>query len=51
MVYAKFGGQTECLMGNSKIENTYLLNALVGRVMKKISNQFHQGALTTIILR
>ena len=21
MVYAKFGGQTECVMGNSKIEN------------------------------
>ena len=24
MVYAKFGGQTECIMGNSKIENTFL---------------------------
>ena len=22
MVYAKFGGQTDCIMGNSKIENT-----------------------------
>ena len=22
MVYAEFGGQTECIMGNSKIENT-----------------------------
>ena len=21
MVYAEFGGQTECIMGNSKIEN------------------------------
>ena len=21
MVYTKFGGQTECIMGNSKIEN------------------------------
>ena len=21
MVYAKFGGQTKCIMGNSKIEN------------------------------
>ena len=21
IVYAKFGGQTECIMGNSKIEN------------------------------
>ena len=24
MVYAKFGGQTECIMGNWKIENTPL---------------------------
>ena len=24
MVYAEFGGQTECIMGNSKIENEYL---------------------------
>ena len=23
MVYAKFGGQTECIMGNSKIENRF----------------------------
>ena len=23
MVYAEFGGQTECIMGNSKIENKY----------------------------
>ena len=25
MVYAKFGGQTECIMGNSKIENTLII--------------------------
>ena len=29
MVYAEFGGQTECIMGNSKIENW-------GRVIGKI---------------
>ena len=23
MVYAKFGGQTECIMGNWKIENDF----------------------------
>ena len=23
MVYAEFGGQTECIMGNRKIENTF----------------------------
>ena len=23
MVYAKFGGQTECIMGNWKIENMF----------------------------
>ena len=27
MVYAKFGGQTECIMGNSKIENSYFVFA------------------------
>ena len=26
MVYAKFGGQTECIMGNWKIENCYSKN-------------------------
>ena len=25
MVYAEFGGQTECIMGNSKIENGTLM--------------------------
>ena len=25
MVYAKFGGQTECIMGNWKIENEIIL--------------------------
>ena len=25
MVYAEFGGQTECIMGNSKIENSHWL--------------------------
>ena len=25
MVYAKFGGQTECIMGDLKIENSYFL--------------------------
>ena len=26
MVYAKFGGQTECIMGNWKIENCNISN-------------------------
>ena len=25
MVYAEFGGQTECIMGNSKIENCHYI--------------------------
>ena len=25
MVYAEFGGQTECIMGNWKIENDHIL--------------------------
>ena len=32
MVYAKFGGQTECIMGNSKIENTKLTNQRLNSV-------------------
>ena len=28
MVYAEFGGQTECIMGNSKIENGVPKNTL-----------------------
>ena len=33
MVYAKFGGQTECIMGNWKIENEVFssLENLIGR--------------------
>ena len=27
MAYAEFGGQTECIMGNSKIENGYTYNS------------------------
>ena len=26
MVYAEFGGQTECIMGNWKIENVFLFS-------------------------
>ena len=33
MVYAKFGGQTECIMGNWKIENKY-----------KTDNSYHTTA-------
>ena len=29
IVYAKFGGQTKCIMGNSKIENYFSLNLFV----------------------
>ena len=28
MVYAKFGGQTECIMGNWKIENGTVLSVV-----------------------
>ena len=34
MVYAKFGGQTKCIMGNSKIENYQLLMAFKSLVSK-----------------
>ena len=28
MVYAEFGGQTECIMGNWKIENRVMIDRL-----------------------
>ena len=34
MVYAEFGGQTECIMGNWKIEN---------RLQQKSKNLYSQG--------
>ena len=40
MVYAKFGGQTECIMGNWKIENSDW-----GRVIDKIK-QMNGTAMT-----
>ena len=36
MVYAKFGGQTECIMGNWKIENC-LFQAFVRTAQSQIS--------------
>ena len=36
MVYAKFGGQTECIMGNWKIENKVNEKGAEGRSKKKI---------------
>ena len=39
MVYAEFGGQTECIMGNSKIENTVLKSL-------RAEGQFHYNAFS-----
>ena len=36
MVYAKFGGQTECIMGNSKIENWVWIEYCKNAVLSKI---------------
>ena len=44
MVYAKFGGQTECIMGNSKKENAsfihenYLVNGFYHRFLLNNNN-------------
>ena len=45
MVYAKFGGQTECIMGNWKIENrgATLWNSLLCNLRQvKFLNRFKQ---------
>ena len=36
MVYARFGGQTECIMGNWKIENKVNEKGAEGRSKKKM---------------
>ena len=33
MVYAKFGGQTECIMGNWKIENRGRVSFIIGKTV------------------
>ena len=38
MVYAKFGGQTECIMGNWKIEN----NRTVKVLPRERNTEMHQ---------
>ena len=36
MVYAEFGGQRECIMGNSKIENWPLKTHLIGEWVRAV---------------
>ena len=47
MVYAEFGGQTECIMGNWKIENAPT------RPLSRIYNSgsFHQSNISNIFLQ
>ena len=42
MVYAKFGGQTECIMENWKIENAY-------RIYLPVYPQLPRGARATFL--
>ena len=45
MVYAEFGGQTECIMGNSKTENWYYSseeeNFFRDFTLKKLNDDFY----------
>ena len=43
MVYAKFGGQTECIMGNSKIKNA-------ASILKQLFTQLSFGHLDGQVL-
>ena len=45
MVYAEFGGQTECIMGNSKIEN-FLKNKI--HFQKKKKKKKHHSTKTNM---
>ena len=37
MVYAEFGGQTECIMGNWKIENNDFTNTFLAAQMRSLA--------------
>ena len=41
MVYAKFGGQTECIMGNWKIENVVFAASLGMGLTKPVYPTFY----------
>ena len=44
MVYAKFGGQTECIMGNWKIENkTNKRTNIITRIIQQKSSLDNQS--------
>ena len=38
MVYAEFGGQTECIMGNWKIENVPIYDCIFGFGISSLNN-------------
>ena len=49
MVYAEFGGQTECIMGNSKIENDKFcedgeFGKKLSKVWQKFTKRWQKGA-------
>ena len=44
MVYAEFGGQTECIMGNWKIENDEFISLSTCREKAKTLELFHNVA-------
>ena len=53
MVYAEFGGQTECIMGNSKIENSVrnlrFRSSYCAKVGAKAKNKTKQNKTKKII--
>ena len=47
MVYAEFGGQTECIMGNSKIENISLYpDYVTARFLRSLRSNAPQQLIT-----
>ena len=50
MVYAKFGGQTKCIMGNSKIENyaSIIVRKIPGNMSKYRNKEINTSELGTI---
>ena len=51
MVYAEFGGQTECIMGNWKIENVPIYDCIFGFGISSLNNSkrfFHANSQENI---
>ena len=51
MVYAKFGGQTECIMGNWKIENGLFTRPIMARTQILVHRLGPRTSISALLRR